>query len=464
MFRGVGAPSDSPGRPTLAPPVLRQAPLVRKAVSVLGADWLGDRVQRRESWPRHMRRAKYERHPLGAVVRAHPVVLAEVAAEVGLSEQGHKVLDRFLTCRTAARGGHRLVCTNCSQVHYLLHACGDRHCPNCSVLDQLKWREQTLRKVLPISHEHGVFTVPAELRPIALAAPRFFYGMLFAAVSSVIAVRGREVLGPKTVLGSALVLHTWNRKQEFHPHVHALISVGGLGPDGTWRTAGSASARPKKGCEHPERLMPGAVLGRRLRDRVAVLLGRGVAKGKLAWRPEWGQLEALLDSLPPRFECYAKPPLGDPERALTYLSKYTSQMGLSPNAILHASEDGVVLHVKRRWGQRRAGRLRISLREFFRRVMLHILPFRFRRIRYTGLYSARSKHREAALSAITEAGLARELPAAPPTTAALLEANGLDVDLCPACGRRGTLVAKPLTDRTEHPSRRAFWQALRGLT
>ena len=144
-------------------------------------------------------------------------------------EQG-KAVAHILACRTGRLGGHVAFCDRCAARHYAYHSCRDRHCPRCGVLDQRLWAEAQLRHLLPVSYFHVVFTVPVSLR-------RFFAGKhrrhaldaLFAAVSeSILETAATRGLRP----GVLAVLHTWNQLQADHPHIHCLVTGGGLGPEG----------------------------------------------------------------------------------------------------------------------------------------------------------------------------------------------------------------------------------------
>ncbi len=84
--------------------------------------------------------------------------------------------------------------------------------------------------MLDVRHFHVVFTLPAELRPLARFAPRVVFDALMQAAHRTLVEVSQHRHG--ATVGATTVLHTWTRKLEFHPHVHALVTAGGLSADG----------------------------------------------------------------------------------------------------------------------------------------------------------------------------------------------------------------------------------------
>ena len=157
-------------------------------------------------------------------------VLRDHVAALHLSTEQARATAHILACRTGRLGGHFAVCNRCGHRHFAYHSCRDRHCPRCGSLDQALWAEAQLAHLLPISYFHLVFTIPASLRPFFGSQGRALaLEALFAATSETI-LEIAESHGVR--LGILAVLHTWNQKQESHPHIHCLVTGGGLGPKG----------------------------------------------------------------------------------------------------------------------------------------------------------------------------------------------------------------------------------------
>ena len=157
-------------------------------------------------------------------------ILRDYVGRLHLDHEQGKAVAHILACRTGRLGGHLALCDRCGAKHYAYHSCRDRHCPRCGGLDQRLWAEAQIPHLLPVSYFHVVFTVPVSLR-------RFFAGKhrrhaldaLFAAVSEAIL----ETAASRGLLpGILAVLHTWNQQLGNHPHIHCLVTGGGLGPHG----------------------------------------------------------------------------------------------------------------------------------------------------------------------------------------------------------------------------------------
>jgi len=163
------------------------------------------------------------------IVRLHRLGLE--AAQPLSQEQG-RALSAIALCRTAALGGHQSVCLECDfKADPSYNSCRNRNCPKCQALAQELWIATRAAAILPIPHFHGVFTLPEDFRALARQYPRQIYAMLFRCVIASLLEMARTRLG--IILGLTLVLHTWTRELFLHPHVHVLISAGGLALDGS---------------------------------------------------------------------------------------------------------------------------------------------------------------------------------------------------------------------------------------
>jgi len=162
------------------------------------------------------------------IVRQHR---AELEARYELSTSQRRVLSAIALCRTSALGGHLEHCPSCGYEHAAYNSCRNRHCPKCQALAQEKWIAARSERMLPVGHFHVVFTLPAQLRPLASYQPKFIYDALFQAASLTLLELGRSRL--EAQLGATMVLHTWTRALQLHPHLHAIVTAGGLSSDGS---------------------------------------------------------------------------------------------------------------------------------------------------------------------------------------------------------------------------------------
>jgi hypothetical protein len=137
-----------------------------------------------------------------------------------------RTLRDIATCRTAVRGGHVELCAGCGYHHPLFNSCRNRHCPQCQGDKEKAWVETRLQRVVPVGHHQVVFTVPSELRAVTFRFPRVMHAIQFAAASQTLNQLAATRLRAR--IGFTAVLHTWGRNLSYHPHVHCLVTGGGL--------------------------------------------------------------------------------------------------------------------------------------------------------------------------------------------------------------------------------------------
>jgi hypothetical protein len=360
--------------------------------------------------PAQAGRAKFD---LGAIVRAHR---AQLEAQFPLTAPQKRVLEHIAQCRTAALGGHLDRCDRCGYEHPSYNSCRDRHCPKCQALAQQKWIAQRSERLLDVGHFHVVFTLPSELRLLAKLAPRDVFTALFRAASHTLLELGRSRLG--ATIGATLVLHTWTRELLFHPHVHAIVTAGGLALDGC-------------GFRHSPRryLFHVKAMGKLFRGKLLALLSELYAAGAFAHvralddPSAFGRLVAKVAKL--AWNVDARAPFGTSKHVVAYLGRYTHRVGISHSRLLEVTDDRVVFRTR---GQATAT---LHPVEFLRRFVQHVLPDGFHKIRHIGLYA--SDQLDAA-----RAQLGTPPPPAPPRPQPgwpqlLLELTGRDVRLCPCC-------------------------------
>src|SRR5450755_362000 len=145
--------------------------------------------------------------------------------------QHQKVLLAIARCRTAALGGHRDQCSHCGHSVISYNSCRNRHCPKCQGNARLRWLQARERELLPTPYVHVVFTLPRELAPLALQNKRLIYNLLFHASAQTLLEVARDPRHLGAEIGFFSVLHTWDQRLQFHPHVHCVVAAGGLAPD-----------------------------------------------------------------------------------------------------------------------------------------------------------------------------------------------------------------------------------------
>jgi hypothetical protein len=355
------------------------------------------------------------------IVRAHRVELESVCR---LSPEQKRVLTDIANCRTAALGGHLDMCTTCGYERPAYNSCRNRHCPKCQALVQEKWIDAQRARMLDVRYFHVVFTLPAELRPLAAFAPRVVYGALFHAAGETLREFGDSRL--EATIGATLVLHTWTRDLRFHPHVHAIVTGGGLAKDGTSWIA-----------SHRRFLFPVKAMARVFRGKMMDELRGTYGDGKFARFEAFRDPEAF-DQLLARiaaknWNVYAKPSFGNGEHVLQYLGRYTHRVGIANSRLLDVTPTSVTFRTKGN------GVATLAPVDFLRRFVRHVLPDRFHKIRHLGLHASTSQ-RELAHVVLGAAPIARPLS----WRDRLKKLTGLDLCTCPRCGGVLTPVALPL--------------------
>lgn len=372
------------------------------------------------------------RFDIADIVRAHRDALASAYP---LTAAQRRVLTDIAQCRTAVLGGHVDTCHSCGYDHPSYNSCRNRHCPKCQALTQEEWIDGRRRRLLPVGHFHVVFTLPAQLRPLARIAPRVVYDALFHAAAQTLVELGTTRLRAR--VAATLVLHTWTRELDFHPHVHAIVSAGGLALDGSrWIHA-------RRGYLFPVKVMGKLLRGKVLAElRDAHAAGRLPAEGVLRDPMAFDHILASVAKL--AWNVYAKAPFRKRDHVLAYLGRYTHRVGIANSRLLAVSDDAVVFAT-------RDGKTKtLAPVEFLRRLVQHVLPDGLHKIRHAGLYASAADAKHAAA---TEK-LATPLPPPQPRPSwqeRLLAITGHDVSRCRKCGQPVVSVFLPPFARAPPP-------------
>jgi len=170
---------------------------------------------------------------LGCIVRKY---LPAIIKKKGVSNHQLKVLNALANCRTPQMGGSAMVCRECGSIHYFLHSCRNRHCPRCQGIDKELWVEQRKHDLLPVKYFHVVFTVPHDLLELFRFNRATMYKLLFEKAWETLCCFAKDpkLLGAR--LGAIAILHTWDQRLKFHPHVHFIVPAGGIDRDGQWKS------------------------------------------------------------------------------------------------------------------------------------------------------------------------------------------------------------------------------------
>ncbi len=336
-----------------------------------------------------------------------------------------KVLLAIARCRTAVLGGHLDECTRCGHRAISYNSCRNRHCPKCQAGARDRWLAARCQELLPTRYVHVVFTLPRELAPLALRNKKVIYDLLFRTSAETLLEVARDPRHLGAEIGFFSVLHTWNQKLQHHPHVHCVVPAGGLSRDRTrWIKS------------HDAFFLPVKVLSRVFRGKFVAALKGAFRDGQLGF---YGDLKPLAQPktfsawLRPLFRhdwvVYSKRPFGGPEHALHYLGRYTHRVAISNHRLVSLADQKVTFRWRDSAHNNEQRLMTLSLDEFLRRFLLHLLPQGFVRIRHFGFLA--NRRRAVFLSLCFRLlGSAPE----PQTEQDASTANGSsDLWLCPKC-------------------------------
>jgi hypothetical protein len=359
-----------------------------------------------------------------------------------LSPDQAKVLHRLAACRTAQLGGHVDSCDACGFARISYNSCRDRHCPKCQARKRAEWLETRLERLLPVPYFHVVFTIPDLFNPLLLHNQRRLYDLLFQTAAATLLTLAADPKRLGAQVGFTAILHTWGQNLLFHPHLHCVVTGGGLSLDGQRWIAGK-----------PHYFLPVRVLGKLFRGKFLAGLKDAYQAGCLRLEGSVARLadprafQRLLDAGYARnFNVYAKPPFGGAEQVFRYLGRYSHRVAISN----HRLRDVTDTHVQFDWKDYASGNqvrpMRLDMDEFIRRFLLHVLPKGFVRIRHYGLLASINVPGKLEKCRRLLGGDCQPKPSTVAKTwiERVLEWTGQDLMSCPRC--QGPLTRRELLD------------------
>jgi hypothetical protein len=354
-------------------------------------------------------------------------------------------------CRTAALGGHVEECLDCGYARIAYNSCRNRHCPKCQALTRAHWLEQQAQHLLPVEYFHVVFTLPREIGDLALANPRLLYDLLFQAASATL----REVAAnPKRLgaqVGALMVLHTWGQNLHHHPHIHAVVTGGGL----SCNAQAVVDESPKWISCRKGFFLPVKVLSRVFRGKYLNGMRKLFDANKLVLPNQFQalthpkRLARWLGRLSrKKWVVYSKRPFGGPTQVLKYLARYTHRVAISNSRLTDIADGQVTFRYKDYADGNEQKQMTLGADEFLRRFTQHVLPKGFVKIRHYGLLANKQREVKLTLSRflLHSEGAPGAFAANRPTEAIIDKTRPPH---CPNCG--GTrIVARPLMTSRGH--------------
>ena len=345
-----------------------------------------------------------------------------------------RILRALKQCKTASLGEHWEVCDNCGVIKVHYNSCGNRHCPGCQGANRERWLLEREYDLFDVPHHHVTFTVPAELRGWFKMNEKKLYDLLFSSMWGTLLSFSKDKRSRlEAQIGVISILHTWTQKLDYHPHLHCIVPSGGLACDGKWKT--------KSG----KFLFHVLSLSNVFRAKFCDGLKQLYRQDKLKFTRPVNQSEfnQFIESIKKKkWVVNSQPGFKGKQSVLEYLGRYTHQIAISNYRLLNLANAIVTFSYR----DRKAGDIKrvmsLPVKEFLIRFSQHILPKRFVKIRYYGIFSARVKKGKLPLvrKSLNQPQKAKKEKLT--LAEVILKTTGTDITLCTCCKKGVMLVFK----------------------
>ena len=336
-------------------------------------------------------------------------------------------VNRMITCGDPSYGGVIYGYTSCGTLKFAPFRCHSRFCPTCGTKYSIDRTASMSFKIVNVQHRHCVFTIDSELRPFFLQ-DRSLLGLLFDAVQSVILrMFHKENKTEKFTPGFICVLHTFGRDLKWNPHIHCLVSEGGIGKSGLWRA---------------NKHFNYAFLRNAFRTALLNLLEKKLG-------PSFKKVKAkCYREHKDGFYVYAKPNKCDPKVVTKYIGRYLGRPVIATSRIDNYDGENVTFHYNRHEDEKLIVET-IPVLEFIQRLIQHIPEKHFKQIRYYGLY-ARTKEQNKKLQLAISREKHKIILSFNRWRDCILHSFGYDPLKCPCCGQ--TMVFLEMYHNHQHIS------------
>lgn len=348
--------------------------------------------------------------------------------------QQRKAASCIASCKTGALGYNISYCGECGRVEVHASSCNNRHCPCCQAPVEQKWiMERNSELIEGIAYYHAIFTVPCELNSLVYENQELLYGLMFRCASDTLLTLCRDKKHLGATPGIVSVLHTQGQRLNFHPHIHTMLSGGGLAPSGQFVEAA-----------HKGYILPKGAMGRLFRGKFLAALEKCHGQGKLRFRGDCRNLRSSREWQGFIHRLYKKewiPHIKETfngfGNALTYLARYVFRSAISNSRIDSVDGSGVAFHYKDYADGGVTKSMHMDGTEFIGAFLMHVLPKGFCRVRFSGYLCSCQKTKNLKLIHRLRNSIYAGNPVKGKTAAELmLLLYGRDICSCPACSGR----------------------------
>ncbi len=295
-----------------------------------------------------------------------------------LSKEQWKVFNSIRNCKTKNLGYHICTCSECGEQYLGRNSCRNRHCPMCQSYAREKWIDKESSYLLDSKYFHIITTVPYELNEIFMYNKEICYNILFKATSESILKLADDPKWLGAKVGITSILHTWGQTMELHPHIHSIVTGGGL-KNNKWISC------------NKNYLFKVQVLGSLFKRKFLYYLKREFSN----LNTEFKDLKSFNKFLEPLYNktwiTFIEPPKGKAENVIEYVGRYSFRVAISNDRIKKIENEKITFEYKDYKDNAKIKDMTITAEEFIRRFLLHVLPDRFTKIKHYGILSNKNK-------------------------------------------------------------------------
>jgi hypothetical protein len=354
------------------------------------------------------------------------IEVADIFARYGkeyLDKFGDKMLPShkraftdILHCRTPAMGGHVCQCNRCGRLRYSYHSCRNRNCTKCHTADTQAWLQARQAELLPVPYYHVIFTIPHKLAEFVRLRQQSMYGILMKSAAQSLIKLASDPHYVGGLVGVMAVLHTWGSNLVYHPHVHCLVTGGGLSQDRQrWMPA------------RENYLVPVRALSKLFRATLLHNTKRQFDTAQLPqdlWQKDW--------------VVYCKPAIQGTDKLLNYLGRYVHRVAIANSRIL-SIDDGKVCFRYTHSKTKQPRIMTVHPHEFIRRFLQHVLPSGVHKVRYYGLWAPSNRKHLCAMQKQLQKPQDANRPQKNLDEPAMWMPSATEPKQCPYC-KKGTLI------------------------
>lgn len=304
--------------------------------------------------------------------------------EKPIAPEHFKAVNAMKVCRTEALGIDHYACPDCGELTPVYHSCKNRFCPTCSWQDTVKWADKVKEKMLNVPHRHAVFTLPHALNSLIKRNDKHLLNFLFQVSADTL----KDWLFHKYKVNPGIisVLHTFGETKQYHPHIHMILSWGGMDKH-------SLNLKDIKG-EFVNYKFLTSKFRCKFEDKLTNFFDQGKLNHSFKNRIEFMQ---FLKKINDKSWCiHLEPPMEVPTQVIRYIGRYSKRACLSEHKISNIEGEFISFRYKDYKdldadNKPKVKELTLNYREFFPRLLQHVpLPY-FRIVRYYGAYANKSK-------------------------------------------------------------------------